>query len=71
VPEICKNCNNNKKIQSSLYSRRWGGGWWGEAEGGGDAGAERMFPVLTRLIRLILAAATAFPEIISPAKREN
>ena len=30
-----------------------------------------MFPVLIRLIRLILAAATAFPELISPAKREN
>ena len=65
--------NLQQQRQNPVISllQKVGGGWWGEAEGGGDGGAERMFPVLIRLIWLILAAATAFPELISPAKREN
>lgn len=53
-----------------MVGRSRGLGWGGD--GGGQMGeAERMFPIPIRLIRLILAAATAFPELISPAKREN
>lgn len=34
VPEICKNCNNNNKNQSSLLQKvAWG--WWGGLEGVG------------------------------------